>query len=304
VGIMDKIKNLFIEEEYVEPKYEVSEESKKIREQMESTARPEAKSVKAPKDDLDDIISERELIKSETTFKFPIIFEEEDIKEEAPIPKPVVHEEKKYVKPVLDKEVIKEVIEKPKRFTVSPVISPVYGILDKNYKKDEVVDREKNLEITKELIISFDTIRQKAYGTLEDDLEKELLGGILGIDEELEMSVDPISDDENINLLDDLNEATFNLDTSVEDYSDFGIEDKLDKSVEEKPKHVKKEDIMEPAEEENSMQLPSLESRLQLDEEPITLEPVIEEVFEETKEKDMELTEDLFNLIDSMYDNK
>ena len=304
MGIMDKIKNLFIEEEYVEPKYEVSEESKKIREQMESTARPEAKSVKAPKDDLDDIISERELIKSETTFKFPIIFEEEDIKEEAPIPKPVVHEEKKYVKPVLDKEVIKEVIEKPKRFTVSPVISPVYGILDKNYKKDEVVDREKNLEITKELIISFDTIRQKAYGTLEDDLEKELLGGILGIDEELEMSVDPISDDENINLLDDLNEATFNLDTSVEDYSDFGIEDKLDKSVEEKPKHVKKEDIMEPAEEENSMQLPSLESRLQLDEEPITLEPVIEEVFEETKEKDMELTEDLFNLIDSMYDNK
>lgn len=80
-----------------------------------------------------------------------------------------------------------------KPFTPSPVISPVYGILDKNYKKDDIVDkqggmkREKTVKpvvhsestIEKEKVeeketvyeVDIDSVRKKAYGSLEN-LEK------------------------------------------------------------------------------------------------------------------------------------
>ena len=54
----------------------------------------------------------------------------------------------------------------PKKFRPSPVVSPVYGILDKNYTVDDVVDS--NLSKTKEFslekkVVDFDTVRNKAY---------------------------------------------------------------------------------------------------------------------------------------------
>ncbi|MDE5888700.1 MAG: hypothetical protein K2H20_01630 [Bacilli bacterium] len=79
-----------------------------------------------------------------------------------------------------------------KPFTPSPVISPVYGILDKNYKKDDIVDKQggmkrekvvkpvipKEAEITVEqddvFEVDIDLVRKKAYGELED-YEKNLV---------------------------------------------------------------------------------------------------------------------------------
>lgn len=84
-----------------------------------------------------------------------------------------------------------------KTFTPSPIISPVYGILDKNYTKDDIVDKkggmkrekvikpvvkavEKNedsllTEKTKETVVEvdIDSVRKKAYGTLSE-IEKNL----------------------------------------------------------------------------------------------------------------------------------
>ena len=39
-------------------------------------------------------------------------------------------------------------VEEPKKFHPSPVVSPIYGVLDKNYTVDDVVDR--SLSKTKE----------------------------------------------------------------------------------------------------------------------------------------------------------
>ena len=61
-------------------------------------------------------------------------------------------------------------------FKPTPIISPVYGILDKNYSKDDIVTK-KETSYTKQVDgLSVDSVREKAYGTLEDELENTLFG--------------------------------------------------------------------------------------------------------------------------------
>lgn len=62
-------------------------------------------------------------------------------------------------------------------FKPTPIISPVYGILDKNYHKEDIVTKKETpvyTSIKDEL--SVDSVRKKAYGTLEDELENTLFG--------------------------------------------------------------------------------------------------------------------------------
>lgn len=62
-----------------------------------------------------------------------------------------------------------------KTFTPTPIISPVYGVLDKNYRKDEITTKKRPRTIYSEFDkVSVDDIRKKAYGTLEDELESNL----------------------------------------------------------------------------------------------------------------------------------
>ena len=64
---------------------------------------------------------------------------------------------------------------KPLKFKPTPIISPVYGILDKNYHKEDIVSKnDKDYKSVDGL--SVDSIREKAYGTLEDELENTLFG--------------------------------------------------------------------------------------------------------------------------------
>lgn len=280
MGIFDKIKNLFYEDEVIEvPKENLKNDVVGVKE-----AEPETK-----KDEMDEVVSERDLLKSETTFKFPVIFEDEDfadMEKEKPKPKvqPVQNTYRsesttKYKKPTLDREVIREVIEKPKKFKPSPVISPVYGIMDKKTDdKNGTSSKSNSLEHTKEMVINFDTIRQKAYGTLTDDLESTLTSNSKEIDD-IEKEIDSILQDNNLLTdLEEKEEVVDNIAVSNEEeneeynYSDFGVEYKIDDSK------------IETASEE-----------------PINEKETKEESNKE-KDKEVELTEDLFNLIDSMYD--
>lgn len=70
--------------------------------------------------------------------------------------------------------------EEKKVFKPTPIISPVYGILDKNYSKDDIsVKATIKKEVTEikvlESNLKIDVIRKKAYGTLEDELESSML---------------------------------------------------------------------------------------------------------------------------------
>ena len=64
---------------------------------------------------------------------------------------------------------------KPPKFKPTPIISPVYGVLDKNYHKEDIVSKS-DREYKSVDGLSVDSIREKAYGTLEDELENTLFG--------------------------------------------------------------------------------------------------------------------------------
>ena len=61
-------------------------------------------------------------------------------------------------------------------FKPTPIISPVYGILDKNYHKEDIVSKKETSYSVNESSNSIDSVRKKAYGTLEDELENTLFG--------------------------------------------------------------------------------------------------------------------------------
>ncbi len=97
------------------------------------------------------------------------------------------------------------VVEEKKIFKPTPIISPVYGILDKNYHKEDIVSRN---EVKEPVLSPIDTVRNKAYGTLEDELENTLFGtnSILfkKDDKDTKNEVSEIDDSVLSNLTDDI----------------------------------------------------------------------------------------------------
>lgn len=165
MGLLDKVKNILFDEEEVEIP-EIKKESRKKTDIIEEDTNP-IKEIKVPKEDF----SDREY-KSESTFTFPIDFEDEepDYKEEK--------EEILYKEPVIKKEPpardFSDFLNKrneKKKFKPTPIISPVYGVLDQNYKKEDVIVKESVVDNN----VSLDTVRKKAFGSLEDELEQNLV---------------------------------------------------------------------------------------------------------------------------------
>ena len=119
-------------------------------------------------------MSERDLFKSENTFPFPDFDEEEfsstmNRQQKKSSPTNVLeYEKKKKIEKRYDfgryeRTETREVVEK-KKFKPSPIISPVYGILNEDYKVEDIKDvteenRQNNLDI--------ESVRKKAFGEVE-----------------------------------------------------------------------------------------------------------------------------------------
>ncbi len=170
MGLMDKFKNLFTEE--------VEEEVKPIKKEVRHVEIPsprrEVRETKIEKPS--ETVSDRAIMNKEEKVSFPLYFDDKDFDD---LEKP-----KKEMKPI-KKEVPKpeayqgaRIQKVERRFEASPIISPVYGVLDKNYKKEDIPTRkEQPSDYTrKPRSITVDDIRNKAFGTLEDDLEDTLFG--------------------------------------------------------------------------------------------------------------------------------
>ena len=277
MGVFSKLKNIFYDEEYIdEPEAEIKKVDKVVKKEVEE-AKPRVEEIKItreepkreeikrvveePKSSND--FSERELFRSERTFNFT----EFDDDEELPPRRNVLNPEPKVAKSV---EVQKPAIpEQPKIFKPSPVISPIYGILDKDYKKDEVVSKTVREEkiVIKDSATTYDTVRRKAYGTLEDELEDTL-------NSMNKLTPEAISNEVN----------------------------KIDESVNELDKKTNKiEDLISKIESTTSdISVGELEDKMEL-------EHFDDEDDESVSDKTMTnstLEHDLFNLIDSMYDDK
>ena len=284
MGVFSKLKGIFYDEVVVE---EPEEEIKKVDKilKREVVVEEPVKEVVTPVskvqfDDFDDLKeakeetrhSERELFRSERTFNFTEFDDDEELPPRKTVMSNEMQRQSRVVEPV--KPVIKPVVKpveppQPKVFKPSPIISPIYGILDKDYKKDEIKTRNVvNNKPTNIKITSYDVVRRKAYGTLEDDLE-DTLNSMESIS--IEDDYEKVNNKPNVSQN---NDRTSKIEELINQIDDVSYE--LDKS-------------MSIGDIEDTVQLENFELHEDITDKTMT---------------DSSLEHDLFNLIDSMYDDK
>ena len=276
MGVFSKLKNIFYDEvEVDEPAKEIKidkpvkkeivekprvEEIKVVRQEEK---REEPKREETAKEN-DNFGNERDLFRSERTFNFTQ-FDDDEI--DLPPRRNVLEREKKVVK-----QAVKEpVVEQPKVFKPSPVISPIYGILDKDYKKEEIAPKKVEVKETtlSANTVNYDTVRRKAYGTLEDDLEDTLNKMNKLTPNDIQAEVQKIDSD--VNKLEERSNKIEDLITKIESSPEMN----KNVSVGELEDKVKLENFDDTTELSNDKTM-----------------------------TDSTLEHDLFNLIDSMYDDK
>lgn len=213
--LFDKIKNVLFEEEEVEIPV-ISSSDNKIVKKEEITEIVKEKPVEKLKEDFElpkkkleeDEDLERNLYKSEPTFKFPLAFDEEIEEPKLRTSKNIFEPEKKKIperKIDFGKYDSLESKKEERTFKPSPIISPIYGILDQNYKKEDIV--EKGLNKHKE--DNLEKARKKAFGEKpkeevieteiepEEDIKGKTIEELLE-DTDLEISEETIEIEENI----------------------------------------------------------------------------------------------------------
>lgn len=279
MGVFNKLKEVLFDVEEEEEIPVITKNEVRTREPLkeENTI----KEVKMPKEDFLDELPLREEVddipkpKKESNFNFPLDFEEEipmrskrnlfddeftsrTTIRETRREEPKRREEYDYDYSRLDVKEVKK--EEPKNFKPSPVISPVYGILDQNYTKDDVIVRNDGSKRKPNL----DDVRKKAYSKKKTGEEK----------------------DEFEEPLKTLDEILIDKDEEIP---------KTKKKVEKKEEEV----ILDET-------LPIGVYDDELPDEPYADEVGEEELLEEEPKvsKEDELESDLFNLIDSMYEDK
>ena len=179
-------------------------------------------------------------------------------------------------------------------FKPSPIISPIYGILDKNYKKEDVREK-RNVGVSSysRENISVDDIRNKAYGRKNKEE-----------DSKTEIEVDTEEDNLMVDLSDqskpEVKELT--VGDALEYFQDLGLEynvDYVDASTDKKTttQEEVKEDPKEEKEEPVETNKEEVVEEKSIPEDDITEEKIKKELQEEKDDDD----DNLFDLIDSMY---
>ena len=300
MGFMNKVKNFFYEdvEEEVDD-YKPEEPKKKFNPfkkepKVEEIEKPE-EVVKDVKQEANNDLSERELFRAERTFNFPMdlgdeIFDEEEKVKETTEVMPTISEpvkEETYTRSIyrnISREEPKK--EEKKKFRPSPVISPVYGILDKNYTVDDVVEADKTKEFSfDKKIVDFDSVRNRAYKDLDEELEKTMNNDIFfNLDEEQKEEENTAEEEINneepsvIITYDEVEEET-PIEAEEVEFKEAEVKEIVPEESEEDTEEEKEEDDLAP---DVKIETPKRSRRNRID--------------KEEKEK-----EDLFNLIDNMY---
>lgn len=281
---MDKIKNIFTEE--------VEEEVKTIKKEVIQVP------IAAPvKEEEKEIVTESEALKEkDEKFVFPVFFDDEDFSKIEP--KKTTEVKTNDYGSKIEKEEIKKV------FKPTPIISPVYGVLDKNYHKEDITTKKHENTYVPKKGITVDDIRNKAFGTLEDDLEDTLYGkNSIFFNDEVE--------EEQPDLFDELEEKETN---SVDDFLNKEFESKkveqedLAKNIEEANDEpltrTRKYRIKEELAELEASQTEENESNKSMELDDIEPDENIVNEILENEFSDEDKNDDLFDLVDSMYDEK
>lgn len=345
MGLIDKFKNMFTEEveedevittnQPVEDTVQKDEPKKRYNASERQPEKPSLSRFNSTLSDTDIIkkyvseepiihheekiaqsTEEKKVLKREEKFVFPVYFDDKDFEKIEEKPKKVETKKIPEKKEIYGAKIEKK--EEPKAFKPTPIISPIYGILDKNYHKDDITSKKVNYAEHRDPSkpLSIDEVRKKAYGTLEDDIETSLFTKS-SIFMESESDKEAKEESKN-NLLTDLvddNEYSSVddfLNSPIEDYkarheqdsNDFDLTDELDNlETSVNDKLYKKETKIK---DESSSTLDDLLINSSYDNDDNLLEDYIMNnniENDKTKDDDEDLTQsDLFNLIDSMYE--
>lgn len=260
MGLFDKVKNLFteeveVDEEPIKPmkRERIVEEIKEEKPVIESRKIVEEKPV----------VTESPILTREErpSVRMPVYFDDNafsDLKGFEPEKKEEPRRQNRDLKfntkknrnENLYKGNNKEEISTKKIFKPSPIISPVYGVLDKNYKKDDVKTkiRKEPVKITP----TIDDIRAKAYGSLEEDLENTLFtSGTLSLDpkeitkeEKIDYLEEDLKQDKELEV--DANDLTRELELQrqkIDEINEYIKNNSVTKKKEEPQEEVVKEGV-------------------------------------------------------------
>lgn len=300
MSIWNKIKNSLFEDEEEDLTEEKLSSAKKANKKKEKDAVKEeefkvAKKIELPeqqplsKEELEEFPDEPESFSSrlEKTQKYTMELNEEDFADEQVVN---VAKEKRSLPEWKDaagaekksQQAPYEGLQDKQVFMPTPIISPIYGILDKNYRKEDVVTkREIRLSTTSSRKPDIDTVREKAYGEenepiirrRSDKLEQEEI-------EEVEYEKEEGLID--LNASDAPAVDSVSVGDAEEYFDELGLEynvDYKDESVEKAKPKPRKPELVE------------------------------EEEFEETEEleiieEDSDDGDNLFDLIEAMYEEE
>ena len=326
MGLLDKIKNLFLEDEIEEDEVELEEVNKETYKEpkdilpkvMRDTIKEEELDVKfeelKPNKPKKEVVEEVKKVTEELPqrkFSFPIEFEEEIVAPSRVSNKNVlrVEKEKKEV-PVTKKVELypkKEVVTEKPKFKPTPVISPVYGILDKNYKKEEVREKaEETVEMKRpSKKVDFEMVRKKAFGNLSDEIKDNLMCENCELYKEAKrlsaLSKDDLLYDMLIDEEEPVQDENVTIEKAYDNYEDFGVAYEPKKTKIEEPVINNTADVVEVEKVvvEEDVVIENLDDKF-LDDS--FSEEVKEEVpSRESKKKTEAVDDDFFELIDSMY---
>ncbi len=244
--------------------------------------------------------SERDLFKTDNSFKFPDFDEEEfdtsmaNMAKSRPNTNVLDYERKKttekrndynrYEREIRETKDYKEVTEK-KKFKPSPIISPVYGILNQDYKAEDIVNRS-------DTTIDIEEVRKKAF-----EMPREEKVVVSEVAKKIEIEEKPVEKkkEEKEEVLEPIDEPVVTFfeekDSEVNNKDDYKtIDDLLESASEEIPL-------------EDTLELPKTNNLDAIEEELEKIETPKKE--EKTAENlDDTLDSDLFELIDSMYEER
>ena len=186
-------------------------------------------------------------------------------------------------------------------FKPSPIISPIYGVLDKNYRKEDVREK-KDVRLTSYSrdSINIDDVRNKAYAKAEEKSIKP----VKEIEKLEPEEAKPVfeEDDDDSNLLVDLSKDNdkpsvkeVTMGDALEYFQDLGLEYNVD-YVDASKERENYDDNSEMFSIQDKKEEPVVESIPKVEDKP----PVINN----SNDIDVENDDNLFDLIDSMYDEE
>ena len=193
-------------------------------------------------------------------------------------------------------------------FKPSPIISPIYGVLDKNYRKEDVKEK-RNVKLTSYSrdSINVDDVRNKAYGKADEAPKKPVREIELMEPEEEKKPVFEEEEDDS-NLLVDLSKDNdkpsvkeVTMGDALEYFQDLGLEynvDYMDASKERAGGRRVKENY------EDNSEMFAIQDKKE-EEKKVESVPKVEDkppVITNSNDIDVENDDNLFDLIDSMYD--